>query len=378
MVARVLYIVPPTRSYAGIERVIDEICNALAVRFADVLDIDVLYMSEFENHVVSGESYNKIMAVATGRRHMISIVRKVMAEQPYDLVVVPQIEAAVVFWLARIGLERPMAVYLHGNPQNEDSHWKAKLLFGLMKTLVLPRLVAVFGTSPKQLTTFRERFGKSVDTYWLPNPVRNFEITQEAAEGDAPVRFVSVGRFSQQKGQDLLIQAFSRLYGRNPNVRLTLVGYGAEKPALEALIARLGLEGVVTLAHSPSDPSAALSRSDIYVSSSRWEGWSLAICEALRFGLPVVAFDCDFGPSDIILDEKLGLLVPSEDVEALSCAMADCAENLDENRKHRQYRQAYVDRFSVDNVVGVHAHALLTAIAAGGKNRACENAVEHA
>jgi glycosyltransferase involved in cell wall biosynthesis len=130
-----------------------------------------------------------------------------------------------------------------------------------------------------------------------------------------------------------------------------------------------GLVDVVAIEHHPHSPHAALLTSDVYVSSSRWEGWSLAICEALRFGLPVVATDCEFGPSDILVDERLGRLVPFDD-GALARAMLHYCDHLSSERAHAQYRRDYIDQFSVENVV--HAHAAALKLAARNRQSICD------
>jgi len=99
------------------------------------------------------------------------------------------------------------------------------------------------------------------------------------------------------------------------------------------------------------------------MSTSRWEGWSLAICEALRFGLPVVSTDCDFGPSDILTDPRLGRLTALNDENQLVDAMTYYVDNLAAEKAHASYRKDYIDRYSAENVVQLHASALESAAA---------------
>jgi glycosyltransferase involved in cell wall biosynthesis len=360
---KILYVVPGTKIYAGIERVVDEIAGQLADDYASRFDLDVLYLSHFENHEIGARSYNKIQAEPTTRTELLRTAREVVGRADYDLVVVPQIEPTVIFWFACIGLPSKFVLHLHGNPKRERSHAKAKILFYLMKTLVLPRLAGVFGTSPRQLESFRDMFPSNVPLVWAPNPVRRFHMkTDGVSPKRESVTFVSVARFDYQKGQDLLTLAFAKLYERRKNVRLRIVGYGADEPQLRDTIARLGVGEVVSLEYYPNDPQLPLATSDVYVCSSRWEGWSLAICEALRFGLPVVSTDCEFGPSDILTDRRLGRLVPlpetTEAVDGLVEAMLYYCDNLHSEQQNAEFRKQYVERFSVEQVVHVHADAL--------------------
>ncbi|WP_112410776.1 glycosyltransferase [Rhizobium sp. BK312] len=355
---RILYIQPGTSSFAGIERVVDTICSALSDKYPADFDIDVLYTSEHKNRPHGTQSYNIIDRIVHNRRELMSVLRDVIGAKDYDLVVVPQIEPTVICMIACIGIRRNFAMHLHGNPRLEPSHLKAKILFFLMRIYFIKRLTYVFGTSPRQLESFKAMFRSSVRQYWLPNPVRRFDALQKPEGEEGCVTFVNVGRFSFQKGQDILLTAFAEAYKLRPNIRLKVVGYGDGEAELRNQIRDLGLAAVVSVEHHPDNPSPALAASDVYVSTSRWEGWSLAICEALRFGLPVISTDCEFGPSDILVDRRLGLLVPVSGGEELVKAMLYYCDHLEEERAHAEFRQNFIDIYDTERVVDVHADAL--------------------
>lgn len=380
---RILYVVPPTRSFAGIERVTDSICSALAVQYERELDVSVLYTSAFEQIVDQPRPYNTILSFSSGRLDLLRRIRRTVADGHFDLVIVPQVEATALFWLCCLGIPRHFILYLHGNPRLERRSLKASLLFGLMRMLVLPRLRRVFGTSPRQLEAFLADYPSAVEHVWVPNPVRSFDgPARQEPEASRPVRFVTVGRFAYQKGYDILLRAFAAFCEERKGAELSLVGYGDDEPMIQALIDELGLRAQVTIEHHPDSPALPLSRSDIYLSGARWEGWSLAICEALRFGLPVIAFDCEFGPSDIIVDDRIGRLIALGDMAGFVEAMVQYHDHVAAERRHAEYRASYIDRFSLDKVVHAHARALLAAagrdgarVIAGGPDVAAEPVV---
>lgn len=359
--ARILYVLPPTGKFAGIERVVDEIANTIAVDYGSRFEIAVLHLSDYGDYAIGPRAYTYLKGSIRGRMHQMGVLRRMIGHGNYDLVVVPQIEPTAIVWVACLGLGPRLVLHLHGNPRHENTHPKANILFGIFRMLVLDRLAYVFGTSPKQLMAFGRDFPGAA-SHWTPNPVREFPaMEREARDDDDRVVFVNVGRFCFQKGQDLIIEAFADVVRLRPKARLVLVGYGEEKAGLLAQASTLGIADSVSFEHHPQDPVRPLAAADVYVSLSRWEGWSLAICEALRVGLPVVSSDCEFGPSDILTDERLGRLVRTDDKAGAVGAMLYYHDNIVAERAFAEFRSAYVARFDVAKVAAEHALALTKA-----------------
>jgi glycosyltransferase involved in cell wall biosynthesis len=361
---RVLYLQPGTTIFAGVERVVDTICTELSINHGDEFAVDVLRVSQHRCYPPEPRRYTSLMRPVTSRLGLMWTFRQVVQEKSYDLVVVPQIDPTVIFWFSRLGIRQRIAMHLHGNPRREVGHLKAKILFFLLRHLVLRRITAVFGTSPQQLKSFRQDFNCDRPMFWVPNPVRDFEVPSGFDKPEsATINFVNVGRYDFQKGQDILIDAFAELYARRKDVRLSLVGHGADEDALSGQIRRLGLSEVIKLEHHPDNPQQVLFASDVFVATSRWEGWSLVICEALRCGLPVVSTDCEFGPSDILVDPRLGRLVPPDDVEALVEAMEYYCDHLAHERQFAAFRREHIDQYSVEKTAKVHADAIRKSVA---------------
>lgn len=141
-------------------------------------------------------------------------------------------------------------------------------------------------------------------------------------------RFIAVGRLDAQKGFDILIRAFATLPA-SPFTRLTIYGEGPERSALEHQVRVAGLEDRVSLPGLVKTPKGWLEAGDVLVVSSRFEGFSNVVAEATCSGMPIISFDCPFGPGEMVRDELNGLLVPPEDESALGRAMARLASDPD-------------------------------------------------
>jgi glycosyltransferase involved in cell wall biosynthesis len=131
-----------------------------------------------------------------------------------------------------------------------------------------------------------------------------------------------MGRLDPQKGFDLLLHAFSKVASDFPGVSLVIMGEGPERANLETLAANLSLQTRATMPGRVGNPWPVLSHCDVFVLSSRFEGFPNALLEAMALGSAVISFNCPSGPAEMIRDGVNGLLVEPENPDALATAMA--------------------------------------------------------
>lgn len=136
---------------------------------------------------------------------------------------------------------------------------------------------------------------------------------------DGPL-VVACGRLTEQKGFPDLLDALAILRRTIP-AQLWLVGEGRDRSMLQSRIRSLRLERAVRLVGFQSNPFRFMAAADVFVLSSRWEGFGNVIVEAMACGTPVVATNCRSGPNEIIQDGVNGLLVPPKDPTALANAL---------------------------------------------------------
>ena len=130
---------------------------------------------------------------------------------------------------------------------------------------------------------------------------------------------LAVCRLEPQKGVDVAIRALPRVRERHPRAELVVLGEGPERPALERLARDLDLP--VHLLGRVPDVAAWLRRADLLVHPVRWEGFGLALLEAMLASLPIVATNVSSIP-EIVVDGETGRLVPPDDAAALAEAVA--------------------------------------------------------
>jgi GalNAc-alpha-(1->4)-GalNAc-alpha-(1->3)-diNAcBac-PP-undecaprenol alpha-1,4-N-acetyl-D-galactosaminyltransferase len=158
----------------------------------------------------------------------------------------------------------------------------------------------------------------------IPNAVRHLEDlgdrTDEAADSMSRPFVLAIGRLNEQKGFDLLLDAFCRSGLARAGWRLVVLGEGPERPALKQQATALGIADAVTFPGFV-EVGQWLRRADIFVMSSRYEGFPNALMEAMQMQRACISFDCPSGPRDLIENDRDGLLVPPQDVAALSEAL---------------------------------------------------------
>ena len=252
---------------------------------------------------------------------VLRLIRLIRSEEPQCIVSFmesanfPAILAATC--CGRLGA---LTASVHGNPSRYPVFYRCLLPIAYR----LPkRLVAVSRGVAKTLI----RLGvpqRKVDV--IPNPVllpRSFKAGDKGA-GLAlcrPCPFVlGVGRLCLEKGFERLIAAFALL--GVVETELVILGEGPERSHLLGVARGLGIEHRLVLPGLVPDPAPWYRAAECMVLSSRHEGFGNVIVEAMANACPVVSFDCDFGPREIIRHGKSGLLVPEGDILALSQSMA--------------------------------------------------------
>ena len=195
----------------------------------------------------------------------------------------------------------------------------------------------------------------------IPNAV--YAQTVEAARAERPV-IAAMGRLDRQKGFDLLLEAFAGVDREFPAWDLHIWGQGDEYERLKDMAKALGVAERVVFKGYTRDPAAALAACDIFVLSSRYEGFPNVLLEAMAQGRAVIAADCDSGPSDIIRDGDNGMLVAANDAEELRRAMRVLMRDGDLRARLGTAALGVCETYAPDKIMGAWDRLMARVISA--------------
>ena len=180
-------------------------------------------------------------------------------------------------------------------------------------------------------------------------PVEAAGLPADEADGDP--NFITVGRLAAIKDHATMVRGFHRALASGARARLTIVGDGPERGAIEAYIREHALEGRVALLGFRSDVRELLDAADVFLLTSRYEGISVALLEAMRAHLPVIATRVG-GIPETVRDGATGLLVEAGDVQALAAAIAALAASPERRREFgASGREFVVEEFSLSRMI---------------------------
>lgn len=341
----------------GAERVATTLCNAWAERGDSVTlvatfsgggrplfykmsaDVEVIFLAD----VAGVQPKNP-----WGYARRLYALRRLISERNPDVVVsfLPNVNVAAV--IATALLRIPLIICERSDPSIYPyprlwmSLCKLSYRFADMLAVQTDAVAAKVGAIYPGLNRVRT----------IPNPLPAGVSAVRALPGGARRILLSLGRLSEEKQVDRLLNAFAQLAPSFPDWDLHIYGDGPARPALEQQIRETLPADRAVLKGTTGNPWSVMAGADAFVMVSAFEGFPNALLEAMGVGLPCIAFDCPSGPREISRDGKDALLVPLNDHEALVAALARLMGDADFRLAlGRQARDSVCNRYSLGEVL---------------------------
>lgn len=223
--------------------------------------------------------------------------------------------------------------------RNKISKFWMKQLIGKLRQL--DRFVVLTQEDLQQWTELKE-------VICIYNPVSFKEVAHYSTCENKKV--IVAGRYTYQKGFDLLLPAWKIVAEQHPDWTLHVYG-GGDRTVYQQQAEELGITSTCTLHPQTSEIAERMIESSLLVLPSRYEGFGLVLTEAMACGVPVVSFACPCGPRDIIADGTDGLWVESGNIEQLAEKIGYLMENEELRKKMGIAGRENVKRFDIENIM---------------------------
>ncbi|APD05861.1 poly(glycerol-phosphate) alpha-glucosyltransferase [Flavobacteriaceae bacterium UJ101] len=163
---------------------------------------------------------------------------------------------------------------------------------------------------------------------------------------------ITLGRIPFVKGYDLLIDVWNIVHRKFPEWNLKIIGLGSENAeVIENKVKQLELNDVIEILPIVKNVEDYYLSSSIYVLSSRYEGFPMTLLEASSFGLPIVAWKCPTGPSEIVKHKESGLLSKYLDIQNLADQLMILMESEDKRRKFGIKSKENMKQFDIEVII---------------------------
>lgn len=307
----------------------------------------------------AGFSTGKLSAMAANLRRVWALRRLIRRERP-TIVLGMMTTASILAVAAARGQGCRVIATEHTHPPSQD----LPEMWLRLRRWAYPQAAAVVALTSGTATWLKTHVPGSQVTV-IPNAVRwpldQAEPLVPPPPRDGRYRLLAAGRLHPHKGFDLLIKAFQAIARQFPDWDLIILGEGHCRDALQSQIDAAGLAERISMPGRVGNVGDWYAESDLYVLSSRVEGLSNTLLEAMASGLTPVAFDCETGPREIVRDGIDGVLVnPPEDDEALAAHLSDMMAHGEQRAAYAKRAVDVRDRFSTTRVMALWSHLFET------------------
>ena len=323
---RILFFIQNFGRPAGSERVTALISSAFASMGHEVAVLSIcgnncsfypihesikLYTLIDENNVDNRKNFFRVL----------KRLRKFYSSHPVDIVIDVMPSLSIYTLLLRRRFHYKNITWEHFNfKQNTGMCW-----YGRRAAIRYSNHIVTLTDTDKKFYTAGGCRENKIDSIYNPSPFPKGEMHSFDNKN-----VVSIGRLSPEKGYGRLLDIWKRIENKTDWI-LHIYGGGEEKKNLIKMIESLSLERVYI--HDPvKNIEKVYKNSNIYISTSYYEGLPMTMIEAQCFGLPIVSFDYDTGPIDIISDGVDGILIKRDSEDAMIDNTADCLLSLINNK----------------------------------------------
>lgn len=304
----------------GAQRVLVNLANELVNNGDEVILVtsfvglwEYSYSDKIRRYILDNNSTNDSKI----KRNLTRVIklRKILKDENPDCLLSFMAEPNYRSIVASLGLNNKVIISVRNDPNREYTGISGKIL----GKLLLPLADGCVFQTPDAQKWFPKRLQKKSKIIY--NAVKDdfFNIERKVEENTV----VTCGRLEEQKNHKMLINSFELVVKEHKKAKLLIYGEGSLRNELEELIRNKGLNDNIKLCGNSDDIPEVLSKAEIFVLSSDYEGMPNALMEALAVGVPSISTDCPCGgPATLIENGYNGILVPVGDSNELASSLS--------------------------------------------------------
>ena len=245
--------------------------------------------------------------------------------------------------LAARGTKAKVITWEHGNYFN---NWGSRM-FPPMRRFAARHSDAMVVLTEQDRENYETHIPRCTPVYVIPNPAGTHSFTYDVESKT----ILSAGLLLPIKGYGRVVELAKRLLPSRPEWRWVICGDGPERENLERAIEEAGLTGKVLLPGTVRDMDRQYQNAALFVMTSDMEGLPMVLLEAKGWGLPLVSFDIETGPRDIISDGLNGCLVRPYDLDEMTEKIAALMDSAVLRQRYSEQSQVGMDRFAWEQVL---------------------------
>lgn len=348
---KICFIVHNCADYGGVGTVtsnlVKELSNYYEVLIASILD------DERPNAILSGSKIEITRFVSSGfrlrtqQRKLFIPLKQYIKSNKIDIVIAMGHYPGFLVSPACFASKTKVVFCDHGALINQWDDKKA-IVMRYIASKVCDKTVVL---TEKTLNDYIEKFHLNPQKItYIYNWIESSDSDSQKYDMDSR-KLLSVGRLSEEKGFNQLMEAMSLIIKKHPDWMLDLYGDGEEKDRLNNLIKDLNLSENVILKGRCDNVRDYYKDYAAYVMPSYREGLPVTLLEAKINMLPIVSFDVNTGPREIVRDGKDGILVEPKNIKALADAMCTLIENRDLRKRYSDNAKGNLDLFSKEKII---------------------------
>ena len=216
----------------------------------------------------------------------------------------------------------------------------------LIRKICLRRSAYYVNQTKGDMEAFQREMPVRCPITYIHNPCE-YDKEYDGYDVDSKV-IVTAGHFYYTKGYDLAIETAKLVFEKHPDWKWHFYGDGKELERCKTKVRKYKLENNVIFCGRTNDIITEYKKAAMYVMTSRTEGFGLVLTEAKACNLPTLAFDCEFGPREIIEDGKSGYLVPAFEITQMADRICELIDNKEKRIVFAEHAGDNLDQFSTE------------------------------